>query len=78
MPDLNPLKLKFSADSSSATASIEELTKALKDTQKAMGSFGTATNRATMGLRTSTNAVGRMRNSFQSLKGTIGSVKISV
>ena len=77
MPDLNPLKLKFSADSSSATASIRELTKALKDTQKAMGSFGTATNRATMGLRTSTNAVGRMRNSFQSLKGTIGSVKIS-
>ena len=77
MPDLESIKLKFEAESSSATSKIDELINAMENLKGVMGQFASGTSKATEGLKKTKAASDSAKFSFASLKTKIADVRAS-
>lgn len=78
MPELTSLKLKFEAESSSATSKIDELIRAMKQLSSALDAFKTSTSKATSGLDSVGSSATRTKSAFKGLSTTLGEVKLGV
>lgn len=78
MPDLESLKFKIVADSSSATSKLNDLSKSVEKLEKAMGGAGRGANKFAIGLGLARGGANTAKSTFKGLGTALGDVKVGV
>ena len=76
MPDLESLKFKIVADSSSATAKLNELSKSIEKLEKTLGGVGKGAGKFSAGLGLIKTGANSAKSTFKGLGTALGDVKI--
>lgn len=78
MPDLESLKFKIVADSSSATSQLIQLSKTVEKLEKAMDGAGKGATKFSAGLGITRTGASSAKSAFKGLGTAIGDVKVGV